>query len=1012
MRLSPRLVALLSALASACSPQERAAPLENLLGFALEALAPQGIPGPGIDPHQGGTGRELRLAALSWGRLADVYAVEVQSKEKVLIARELVIGPDIATDGHGIELDTDAITRITEVTILAEIGSSAFDSAWKRLEAGLVPIVDKSVDPAELPPFTKVPRDAAVVARFDDLLDPRSVDAETLQIWTGEGTVERFPARVLIDRNHGGWTAKEASGGPRFFPTRVILDMTTSEAEALETPGIAQVHPRGLPASRTTSLPNVVLRIPTSGERIVRNLAGRGPATSGNGSIDTVSFSCRGTRVPTDDLVRAFLSGSDGDASHGLLADTSAPRILGLQPARIDAVAADPQGGPQDYLAILTFQTQFCARPARVRDVVVTPTAMAVVTRASAPPSGAEIGRVRLRVVAGGTLASGLAEYRAPYDPALDGQGHGVCFVRFHPEPGFPPSQGVDPASQLEIAFSEPMDPRSITGLETWTVSKVASPSEPSDFTSASVQPNVILDRYVLTPVLPLQHVAGLSETWFMNLAPGSAGPTDLAGNPLRDSLPTLPFVLDPAAPSTDTGSYVLRFQSDDEDGNGHPELRGQFLRDLAQGSIRPRAVSRFSAVADRTQPVPSVMTPVPSGVQTPLVPLGSKLHALWRYCDVGMALLDESLTNLDVEGLAWSPLGGSVVADQYAAFEMSLSHSRRLPDELLDSTTLLPQYPDSGLVARYDRNQLDPLADPLTVVHPRARGYTVNPADAFTSTTGTPMMPWPMNRNLPPSQHAFYTWRNTALQAQGGAEGTGAELGIVVAVQGTGTPGVPYPAGAVPSVALPLLMEFKCFPDQNAVGLNLLDASLAINASSTPNFRAFSAGGTDSSGVPIAIDPDQETAATGGFNPASNPPGQRTLGVENVFYLGQMDLVVRVSRLHSVWIDTGSAGASYAPPVLEPAASGQPAGTQVVLAFRGATAASPQVLSDAGLLDPYGESLTPNSVTFLNADPSWKGDISAIDGARFVQVRATFLSNAETGDIAELSAMGLAFRR
>ena len=52
-------------------------------------------------------------------------------------------------------------------------------------------------------------------------------------------------------------------------------------------------------------------------------------------------------------------------------------------------------------------------------------------------------------------------------------------------------------------------------------------------------------------------------------------------------------------------------------------------------------------------------------------------------------------------------------------------------------------------------------------------------------------------------------------------------------------------------------------WPDANALGLNAFDASIAINTSTRPYFRAFSAGGVDQSGVTILVDPDLESEAT-----------------------------------------------------------------------------------------------------------------------------------------------------
>jgi hypothetical protein len=134
----------------------------------------------------------------------------------------------------------------------------------------------------------------------------------------------------------------------------------------------------------------------------------------------------------------------------------------------------------------------------------------------------------------------------------------------------------------------------------------------------------------------------------------------------------------------------------------------------------------------------------------------------------------------------------------------------------------------------------------------------------------------------------------------------------------------------------------------------------------------------------------------------------------ENTFYLGQMDLVVRVSRAHTVWIDTGSASPSYfSPAVVEPKAAHQPAGAEVVLAFRGATAVSAPLVAGANALDAYGDPTSPaNTVAFFNGDNTWKSSASILDGARFVQVRATLVANAVTGDIPAISGFGVAFTR
>jgi hypothetical protein len=91
-----------------------------------------------------------------------------------------------------------------------------------------------------------------------------------------------------------------------------------------------------------------------------------------------------------------------------------------------------------------------------------------------------------------------------------------------------------------------------------------------------------------------------------------------------------------------------------------------------------------------------------------------------------------------------------------------------------------------------------------------------------------------------------------------------------------------------------------------------------------------------------------------------------------------------------------------------------QPLGTQVQIAYRGATDASGDALTDASKMDAYGELRPPGTgqgtVSFLNNDSTWKNSLSAINGARLFQVRLSFISNAETLLTPTLSALGFAY--
>jgi hypothetical protein len=422
---------------------------------------------------------------------------------------------------------------------------------------------------------------------------------------------------------------------------------------------------------------------------------------------------------------------------------------------------------------------------------------------------------------------------------------------------------------------------------------------------------------------------------------------------------------------------------------------------------------------------------------------MGSKLQALWRYCDVGIALTDESTYNVDVEHLYWVPAGGNVVGDTYDQFEIRLSHTKCLPDESIDPSSLWPIYPNSGLSSTYVNNLLDSLNDPQRVVHPKFRGYVVNPADKKPSSTGAEqVMPYPLNFGITVPEYQYYTWRDTALLAKGAInDAPGAELRIVCSIVyglGAGCYSCPFTniasTNPVPSIGLPLLMEFRCFPDTGALGLNSLDVNFAVNSSARPNFRAFTTGGTNTSGVQVTINPDLVSVATGGFNPTSSPPGGATQPTDNTVYLGEMDLVLRINRMHSIWLDSQMNTPTYLPPVIEPRDSDQPLGTSIVLDYRGATAMSPvtaNIATDANFIDPYGNPtlclITPppppgscpvgtgpcNGVpSFFQTNSTWRPSITNINTAKLFQVRVTFISNTDTSLSPTLSALGFAFRQ
>jgi hypothetical protein len=882
-----------------------------------------------------------------------------------------------------------------------------------------------------------VARNSALVLRFDDVLDDDATAqlelGETVRVLTGYPPVVPYLTRIIFDPNYG------AVIGGQFHSSRLLVDMTVTESELDDIPFSTPVNAVGLPASLENSVgPNVAVRIPTktsfgTGQfRLLRGHSGVPLATTDNGPVDSGS--------PTRDVVRAMRSGNPIDENNGFLLDLNAPEIVGSWALQVDSATFDPQGQAGfDLLVNLSFPT-ICRGAPNVGDVVALTGANLEVTQNATPPDqDGKVLDVRVRSLAEEPLTStgallGNAQLLSTFDPAETVPA--ACWVSFFPLPGTPPSTALRSDVQVVARFSEPMDPASLSPFDTLLMARGDSNSiiSANNLVVAEVRSSTDLKVFTLVPLLPLAHDAGLEDPYHVRLN----GVTDLAGNPLANQLPAINFTLDGTQPRVLNGGTVMRFNGLDEvEPLGVDDLRGQFFIDPTRGFIRPRPVAFTGYPADRINPVVSIQVPFALGVQTPLAPLGSRLHTVWRYCDFGWQVLDESKYNLDVFGIDWAPLGGVVTSDFYEKFEMRLSHSRFLPDESIDNN-LLPNHDGSGLRGRGsffgDNILVDPLS-PQKVVHEASLGYQIRSSDLFVSASSRKMLPYPMNRLT--EQHTTYTWRDTAVLAVGGPQGVGIPLDIE-----SGQPlflendhGYVARSGQVPSLGLPLLMEIRCYPSDTGIGLNSFDVNLAVNSSALPAFRSYSSGGINTTGTPVFRNPDTELAPDGGFNPRSNPPGRRTARAnDNTFYIGQLDVVTRISRVHTVWLNTFLPSPDYVDPHVLPAAVDQPLGTEVVIEYRGATGFELQDLDpeldegqfpfDSDRLNAYGEiyfilngshevlgsAQFMGQVDFFDGVRTWRPDIDEIDGAQFVQMRITFLSNIETGLSPVLSAIGIAY--
>ncbi|MDF1837808.1 MAG: hypothetical protein P1V35_08070, partial [Planctomycetota bacterium] len=204
-----------------------------------------------------------------------------------------------------------------------------------------------------------------------------------------------------------------------------------------------------------------------------------------------------------------------------------------------------------------------------------------------------------------------------------------------------------------------------------------------------------------------------------------------------------------------------------------------------------------------------------------------------------------------------------------------------------------------------------------------------------------------------------------------------------------------------------------------------------------------------------IPIEPDSATSASGGFDPSLG--GAATHGLDNAFYMGALEFVVRTSRSCSIWFpanDPSQPGGTLAntvfrPAVMEPRLEEQPDGTRIHVHYRGASSIGLHPSADGNLvddtntpfvhmarvdassLDLYGDHYRPRlgpgpwplhnsglsnqGIVGLDGgsglpNEQWTDDIAEINGARFYQVRVSFVSNISTAQSPRLSALAVAW--
>jgi len=999
--------------------------------------------GNGSGTNTGAGTSSLVITDMQWGRLVDIFDLN-----GVIVETDALIRENVQSDGITYALASNAITQRETLTILLPQGTPGFDIAFQDAQTGLSSLQAKGFsDPA---PFTKVSRNGAVRLIFSEPLNPNTVNRQTVQVLVGD---ENSGFTSLETR----YVVKEALDANGKTIGIIIIDPTVSrfDSESLDIPenGI------GFPPSLDQDNPNVKLRLPTvinpfiNQTQLLTNKSGTqtfGAQRDNNGAI-IEPFELNGLDPV---VIRAFRTGNDLDVFNGFLIDNKKPTLLTEQGITIAAVVA---AGDQRSITYAIDAVNCRGISPKVNDVIEIGDALVQVvgiTDSSNPSAYVVIGALVNGTLAPGNNLSGtITTSYTVADANVQ-----LCYLTFTPAPDLLPATGVDPFATISVRFSEPVDSSTVRSLDSMVLASAnptANPGDPDyewDTISGETVPEYI-DRlpgfgtggvggrimfgpisasgdsqtFTLAPLVGItdSFSEGVNQQVSVGLRNGITGILDLAGNPLEftgfvagHSSQVQQMSVN-AAPSQ--AYFALRGSGLDENNDQEAEYGGQVGPILGDGILRGRDVLHFSRQADQTNQFIGQRLKFTQGIMTPLTPAGAVLQTLYGYHHLGFGLSNLNEYNLDVEGLNWSPFDGVIFDDTFDRYSVALAHSNRYPDDFIDPNSGYPSYPNSGLKRlssnKFDENIYGFGQDPVVYADLDEQivfdsSYSISSINKFQTPGGVFMYPWP-------NFQSTYTWRDTSFpkpnggSLQGGNPNDG--WGVPPRVVADQSP--VYSRGFYPSIALPLLMRFRCYPRGQEFGFNGFQVQIMVGSSNTPAFRVFSAGGRDGGGVWHLVVPDQPSEGTnpsGGYN-TSTGATTKVFGPE--LYWGQVDFVTKISRVYTHWFDFGGTLASMSALTLEPTPSQANPGTSVLVDFRassnvdlGTCAQDPNPLGNASFnFDAYGDY---DGCGTVSTPSDWFSDPADLvaEGRRFFQLRMTFISNPDLGLPAEMDAFGFAY--
>ncbi|MCH1570068.1 MAG: Ig-like domain-containing protein, partial [Longimicrobiales bacterium] len=668
--------------------------------------------------------------------------------------------PEDAWDENSYVLETNPVTGEQTLFIKAdysdttldlgesETGRQRFVRLLRAADAGTRVVADNGFGQAGT--YTMVPRNAAFVVILDDLVDPSTLNAASVRVQVGDPAVTPFEARVFLDPNHGDNVTVAGASSPQFFSTRLVIDPAISELDSFNSSTPISVNLLGFPASVDSNEANVEVRFPTQQvigqiQPVLQNLSNSPLTTAQNGSFD-FSSSAR-------EVVRAFRAGGrtdvTGDPGNGFLFDDTAPRVVGTRAA---VITNSPVILDADNLVFnlpeVRFPTTVCDIDPRAGDLIAQPPFFARVRNEPALSSQGIASNLEVELIvtpedftgAEQYVASGQGPiaYRTAYD-AVEDAALAFCFVETTPQAPDSDDPTVNLSTDVEftVRFNEAVDPGLLEAYEGIALLRKdpdlagaggAATILPTDYVPGTVTNNASLETFTFRPFQNLAHLFGNDESYFFQLQGGDFGPRDLAGNPVVAVPGVVEYTLDMNRPDQLTGGRVIRFTSPDEewpfgnpagtflDGLPRNEWFGNVDYDIVRGRIRPRSVVRSQVVVSQ-DPENTLVSQMFNGTGTslPLNPLGARVQFVWRYLDVNLPLhtnrdirnrVDMSSLDLDVERILLNPLGSTPVFESFPEFSVSMSHSSRTPNEIVNALQQLTD-PGSGLTSDYDGNQL-----------------------------------------------------------------------------------------------------------------------------------------------------------------------------------------------------------------------------------------------------------------------------------------------------------------